>query len=111
VRQAHGTDGATTILSRGARITADQARHVDSLLAGARPLNPDREVDILRGEAALERGQTQTAQRILGQVARAEPQNLEAWLWLAHSAGSNRPLFYRALVQVRKLEPVVRPPS
>lgn len=111
VRQAHGTDGAMAILSQGSRITAAQARHVDSLLADARTLNPDGEVDILRGRAALSRGQIQTAQRILGQVARAEPQNLEAWLWLAHSAGSNRMLFYRALVRVRKLEPVVRPPS
>lgn len=107
-RQAHGTDGATAIVTSARTISAAQAQRADALLHGAGLLNPDQEVNILRGAAALESGHGLRAQQTFEAVTRAEPQNLEAWLWLARSSGANERLFSRALVRVRQLEPLVR---
>ena len=93
-RQAHGTDGATAIVTSARTISAAQARRADALLHEAELLNPDQEVSILRGAAILEAGHELAAQRIFEAVTRAEPQNLEAWLWLARASGTNEPLFY-----------------
>jgi len=106
-RQAHGTDGATAIVTTARTIGPDAAKRADVLLHEAGLLNPDQEVNILRAAAALESGHELTAQRILEAVTRAEPQNLEAWLWLARAATNNERLFYNALVRVRHLEPLI----
>jgi hypothetical protein len=107
-RQALGTDDATAIVTTARMISPAQARRADALLHEAGLLNPDQEVNILRGAATLEAGHQLAAQRIFEAVTRAEPQNLEAWLWLAHASGTNQRLFVRALDRVRELEPLVR---
>jgi thioredoxin-like negative regulator of GroEL len=108
VRQALGVGSATAIVTSANTISSAQARHASSALNEASTLNPDQEVNILHGEVALKNGDAPAAQRVLDSVTQAEPKNLSAWLWLARAAGDNRQLFYRALVQVRKLEPLVR---
>ena len=111
IRQAHGTDGATAIVTSERTLSAGQAARADALLHEASLLNPDQEVNILRGAVASASGHEAQAVRILESVTRAEPQNLEAWLYLAKAATTDYPLFYRALVRVRRLEPVVRSPK
>jgi predicted Zn-dependent protease len=105
--QAIDTSRATSILSAGGSVTRGEAVRVSSLLDGAGALNPDRQVDLLRGQLALEQGQPRRAQRLISRVTRAEPQNLEAWLSLAQAATNNPPLFDHALVRVRRLEPLL----
>src|SRR5438128_806387 len=101
VRQAHSVIRADSILAAHQRIPAADARTVASLLDEAGTLNPDRHVDIDRIHLLLERGRTQAAQRLAGALTRAEPRNLDVWLWLAHAAGVDQPLFAYALGQAR----------
>ncbi len=108
VRQAHGTNGATAIVAGSSTLSAAEARRADSLLNEAKLLNPDQQVNIIRGAVMLRSGHPLAAQRILLSVTHSEPKNLEAWLWLAKASGRNRPLFTLALDQVRRLEPLVR---
>lgn len=107
IRQAHDTASATSLISSG-RLTSDvQYKRALALLRGARALNPDQEVNILRGEATFEHGDPQAAQRILRAVTRSEPRNIEAWLALAKASNGNRQLFFGALTRVRELEPIL----
>jgi hypothetical protein len=106
-RQAMDTDKATAMLSAGSSVSVAEAEHVRSLLRAAGELNPDRQIALLQGQLALERGRPQRAQRLISQVTRAEPQNLAAWIALARAATDNAVLFHRALVRVRALEPLL----
>lgn len=105
--QAIDTSRATAVLSAGNSISRARAASVSSLLNGASVLNPDRQVALLRGALALERGHPRRAQRLISQVTRAEPQNLDAWLSLAHAATDDPALFDQALIHVRRLEPLL----
>ncbi len=108
VRQAHGINAATAIITRSSTLSPSDARRADALLHEAKLLNPDQQVNILRGAVSLRSGHPLAAQRILLGVIHAEPQNLEAWLSLARAATRNEHLFTLALDQVRRLEPLVR---
>jgi predicted Zn-dependent protease len=110
VRQAIDTDRAAAIIAAQQYTTAARARHAESLLDDAAWLNPDRQIDVLRTQILLERGRELAARRVATSVTRAEPQNLEGWLWLAHASGTDPALFYYALHRVRLLEPAVPAP-
>lgn len=105
VHQAIDTSRAAAIADRGNHATAAQERQVDSLVGAARLLNPDKEPDVLLGQVEVEHGDFARARRLLAAVTRSEPENLEGWLWLAHAAASNSPLFRFALRHVSQLEP------
>ena len=107
IRQAQEIQRASAILSRASTVTPAEARTVSSLLSSAAFLDPDREVNLLRGQLALERGRPSRAQQIIEHVTRAEPQNLAAWLALAQAATNDVGLFDYALRRIRALEPVV----
>lgn len=108
-RQAHEVARATIIIVE--RPTAAQAQTATSLLESAGTLNPDLEVDVLRGRLALDRGELPTARRILEGVVRREPKNLEAWIWLARASGGAPSTFVLAVKRVASLLPKVPPPS
>jgi hypothetical protein len=105
VHQAIETGRATTRLSAASSITPADAERIRALLDSASVLNPDRGVDLLRGQLALQLGRHRQTQRIVSRVTRAEPDNLDAWLLLARAATDNPALFQQALVQVHRLEP------
>ena len=105
VHQAHDVAHATSVVGASRTLTPTQARAVDGWLDSARTLNPDREVDILRARAAIGAGRVRLAQGILERVVRAEPENLEAWIWLGGAALGDPPLAHRALTQIDKLDP------
>jgi hypothetical protein len=106
IRQAIDTDRATTLLSAGTHIDGHDAARVKSLLHGAQLLNPDRQIDILRAQLALERGDKPTALTILVPVIRAEPKNLSAWQLVAASA-TNLQILRDAFVKIGSLVPPV----
>ncbi len=102
-RQAIDTSRATAIASESNRATAAQEREVASLERGARLLNPDKEPEVLLGEVEVEHGDTAAARTVLRPVTRSEPENFEAWLWLAHASGGAE--FGNALAHVKLLDP------
>lgn len=107
-RQAHALTAATAIVSQSTPLSTAQARHAASLLDSAGTLNPDRQVDVLRGQLALARGEVPAAQRILLGVVRAEPENLNAWIALLRASKNSPALFQRALTRIDQLLPPVR---
>jgi predicted Zn-dependent protease len=106
VRQAIDTDKATTILSASTHVNGHQAARAKSLLHGAGLLNPDRQVDILRAQLALERGDRRQALLILRPVVTAEPMNVAAWQLVAASA-TNSAILTDAYVELGRLAPPV----
>jgi predicted Zn-dependent protease len=107
IRQANQVDDAAAIVAKPA--TPAQARHAEKLLHDARALNPDAQVDVLRGQLALQQGDRNGAHRILSDVVAREPDNLQAWVSLAR-ASRNAAEFRSALAHVAKLVPRVPPP-
>jgi hypothetical protein len=108
IRQAHDTAKASSILSAGAPLNASQAAHVTALLRGAKLLNPDEQVAVLRGELAIRRNDLAAARNILRAVLRAEPMNLQAWAWLAKASSNDPSTFLLALLHINQLEPRVK---
>jgi predicted Zn-dependent protease len=105
IHQTHEVAHATSAIQASRTLTVTKARAIDSWLGSARTLNPDSELDILRARAAIEVGRVRLAQRILERVVRAEPYNLEGWIWLAGAALGNPPVAHRAVAQIDKLDP------
>jgi predicted Zn-dependent protease len=69
-------------------------------------LNPDRSVDLLRGQLAFEQGHPLAAVRIMKDVTAAEPNNLEAWVALARVAlHHDNAAIERAVVMIARLDP------
>jgi predicted Zn-dependent protease len=105
-RQAHEITAATAIASSGPQLSASQAAHADSLLAAAGILNPDTQVDLLRAQVALERGDRRHALAIIRRVNTLEPDNALGWLWLERAA-SNLTTFYVGAYHLLILAPKV----
>jgi len=111
IRQARDTTRASAIINANGSIPAARAALASSELKAAGWLNPDREVDILRGQLASYRGDVAGAVSILGQVTRDEPMNLQAWAALAAAALNDnryRPVFLTAIRTVARLHPGVK---
>ena len=83
--QAQQTGRAAAVVS-GGRPSAAQAKEARSALAAAGTLNPDLQVELLRGELAIDQGRYRRAVRILGSVTAREPLNLSAWAQLGVAA-------------------------
>jgi predicted Zn-dependent protease len=107
-RQAQETADVSAIVSQTAPVTAAQAAHATSLLASAAKLNPDRSVQILRGELLLRRHHAAQARSALLGVTHAEPQNFLAWYWLADASASAPRTFYAAELRMEQLDPELR---
>ena len=108
IRQADDVTRATNAIEGSRVLTVTQLHTIDSWLQAARTFNPDAEIDILRGRAAIKAGRIGLAQRILAGVSRDEPMNLEGWIWLAGSALGDPSRARRAVAQIDKLDPHAR---
>jgi len=95
-RQAIDTQRASAIASAGITATAAQV------------LNPDKLPDVLLGRVELEHRDYARARRVLESVVRSEPQDIQAWLWLAGAWAGHPALALRALRQLHRLDPRVR---
>jgi predicted Zn-dependent protease len=109
IRQTRDTARATAIIASAASAngpSAAQASHVRSLLRAAGTLNPDKQLDVLRGQVALLQGNNRVAARILEGVVAQEPLNVEAWVYLARAAFNvNRHEFGIAAQRIAQLDP------
>jgi hypothetical protein len=106
IRQNAEIDRAASILTHSGRPTAAQLRDATSLLHSARLLNPDAEVNILRGRVAIEELAFPRARRILEGVVRDEPMNLEAWIWLGGASLTDKPEAQFAYSHWAQLDPI-----
>jgi len=106
IRQAHDINRASAIMAAG-RPEPVRATRVKRLLNAAGQLNPDSQVDLLRGELALLEGNKVGAQRVFASVVRREPQNVVAWLWVVRAA-SNVPEATEALAHIARLDHIQR---
>jgi hypothetical protein len=102
--QAHNVNAVEAILANANGPSPAQARHASALLSSAATLNPDREVDLLRGELAFSLGDRQRATQIFLNVARTEPSNLEAWYGAANATTVPRTL-RMVLLHIKALDP------
>jgi hypothetical protein len=110
VHQGDAVNDASAIIAKPDAGGAAAARHATSRLDDAGTLNPDEEVNVLRGILARERGDLPRGKRILRGVVRREPENLQGWLELARSSAGDPRTAFDALAHVRKLVPAVPPP-
>lgn len=104
--QSIDTTRATAIVSSSTPMTPQRAAHARSLLDSAGTLNPDKTVDILRGELASELNQPVRAVAMLESVTASEPQNADAWVTLARVAlHHDTPALERAVAHLGELDP------
>ena len=104
--QSIDTTRATAIVASSTPMTAQRAAHTRSLLDSAGTLNPDKTVDILRGELASELHQPVRAVALLESVTASEPQNADAWVTLARVAlHHDTPALERAVARLAQLDP------
>ena len=111
IRQAHDTAKVRNVILNASTLSPAQAAHEDVLLRSARTLNPDLEVDVLRGQVALFAGELRRAEQTLGAVVRSEPDNIIGWVWLGRALGTghqryNVPLIEKAAANVARLDPL-----
>ena len=108
-RQAHEAAVAGSIVEGKQPLSAQRASRAAGALGAATALNPDLQVDVLRGQLAIEQGNLAQARRILTSVTRREPQNLAAWVQLARASANDRVSFFAAEIHIRTLIPRVTP--
>jgi predicted Zn-dependent protease len=111
IRQARDTSRASAVINSSASITPADRAHAGSLLKAAGWLNPDRQVDILRGQLASFTGDVPGAVAILSRVTRSEPTNLQAWAALATATLDQRgyrTVFVDAIRAIGRLDPRVK---
>ena len=85
VRQAHDTSRANSIVSSDDGVSAAQAAHAASLLELGRHAQSGLAGRHAPGRAALAQNDRARAVRIVEDVTRREPMNVEAWLPLAET--------------------------
>jgi hypothetical protein len=82
IRATHDEAAATTILQQHNRPNASEAAQARSAIAAAEVLNPDQNLEILRGQIAFHTGNVAAALTIAKAIVTREPQNATAWLLL-----------------------------
>jgi predicted Zn-dependent protease len=90
IRQAHNTAKVNPVVSKNESLTRAQAAAADRTLSAAGTLNPDAEVDLLRGRIALLASERARAAGIFAALARREPMNVQAWVYLAQATDNAR---------------------
>lgn len=104
VRQARDLSAARAIVSGPGSLTSARAGKAESLLRAAGTLNPDSQVQLLRGEVALREQERARARRILEAVVSGEPMNIQGWILLAQAAYGS-PLVRVAVANIARLAP------
>jgi hypothetical protein len=106
---ARAQDELTDLALKPGKLTPAELRHADALVERAGRLSPDRRPQMFRALLEAREGDRRAAVAGLASVARAEPENVQAWALLARlAAGYDDALAARARARVRVLAPPVR---
>ena len=108
-RQAHLVNQATGLVAPGHRLSPQQARHASDLLHSASTLNPDLQVDVLRGQLAIDQGHLAEARQILRSVILREPKNLAAWQQAARASADDKAAYYATEIGIQHLVRTFKP--
>jgi predicted Zn-dependent protease len=106
--QLHAQTQAATLIPDRTKMPPSQLTRVLHLLDRAATLNPDRAIDVLRGEAYVHSDQSHAAEGLMKRVVREEPLNINAWilLWIAASP-TDPATAHSALAKQHELAPPV----
>jgi hypothetical protein len=105
---AHALSELTPITFNPKPPTPAQQARGEVLVRRAERLNPDTRPELSRGVLQLHSGHPAAAERTFLAVARAEPENVDAWGIIAQTLGRYDPaLAARARSRVRALAPPV----
>jgi predicted Zn-dependent protease len=111
IRQQSSFDEAKRRVSTFERPSAAEATRTATLLDRAQTLTPDRRVDLLRAQLALQQDRPAQARRLIERVLAKEPDNVEAWTRLAFATAASDPEASKlAAAQVLRLAPRVPAP-
>lgn len=105
LRQSTELNRATALLSGSGSLSRGQANRIRGLLDAAGTLNPDRQVEIMRGVLAEGQNQTRQALAIFERIVQAEPMNLSAWAYLTQAGLNNASVVRRAVAHIAELDP------
>ena len=106
VRQARDTAQATSLLVRFTPLTAAQLNHAANLVNDAAFLNPDQQVNLMRGWLQLQPHHRAAAELIFAHEVLLHPQDINGWDWLFQAANGIDPATaQRAQAQMLALEP------
>jgi hypothetical protein len=105
IRQAHDTAAATSIITHRGGLSAAQVAHARSLLGAAQSLNPDSQVELVRGRLDLIEHDLMAARRSIEGVLRREPLNLQGWALLAQTVNGDRRLLTLTIINIARLDP------
>jgi predicted Zn-dependent protease len=110
LRQADDQRRALAAVLPQRQLSPAQADRARRLLDRAGQAYPGVEPELLRGILQLDLGQPRQAARTLLDVVHREPQNIEAWAWLANAArdAHDTALLARARARILVLRPPVR---
>jgi hypothetical protein len=104
--ESHDVSVATAIVSAPGEPGPGAIARAASALSSASFLNPDRTVDVLKGRLDIESGRVPQARSLLRAVTRAEPRNLDAWIWFT-GASINAPAAARiGASRIAELDPL-----
>jgi predicted Zn-dependent protease len=108
VIQSNNESRATALIDGSGAPTPAQTAQIQDWLDTAGTLNPDRNIDLLRAQAAVRAGQSAKALVLMKRVVRDEPRNADAWIVFGFAAQAQSPALARmAHAQVLKLAPPV----
>lgn len=107
VRAFKDQEGVIASLGGLGTVSAMQARADRAALRDAAILNPDQGVNLLRAQLDSRAGDSRAGLRLAAQVARREPQNINAWLLIAVLAHPNSARYRTATARAHLLAPTV----
>jgi hypothetical protein len=102
--QAHNLSAAQSVVDNASNVTPALAARARSDLNTAAALNPDRTVNLIRGQLDLRLGDTGTARRVFNHLVAAEPTNVKAWLGLSETL-YGKPYLVVAVRRIAALDP------
>jgi tetratricopeptide (TPR) repeat protein len=111
-RRDEGKDAVRAVVEHRARGQAGRADRERLAEAGrqldrARLLNPDRSILIDRGIQLLVQGRRREARARFQEATRHEPENADAWIWVATANRTSDPARAAlARARVRRLDPI-----
>lgn len=102
--QSHHLSAAQAVVDNAQNVTPALEARARADLDTAATLNPDRTIDMTRGQLDLRVGEVVAARAVFNHLVASEPKNVEAWLGLSESL-YGKPYLVVALAKLAALDP------
>lgn len=104
--ESHDLSVATAIVAAPGEPGPAEVSRAASALSSASFLNPDRNVDVLKGRLYIESARVPLARSVLRAVTRDEPSNLDAWIWFTGASIGDRAAARIGAAHIAELDPL-----